>query len=92
MPVRSSVNKKALKKVEVLGWIRRFAALWVLLMLCAGIPLGPFSMWMGSGAVTITAVILASLISNWDPRSQLKTLLVLDGLLATVIVTIAVFL
>lgn len=92
MPVRVSMNRIALKKAEVLGWIRRFAALWVLLMLCAGIPLGPFSMWMGSGAVTITAVILASLISNWDPRSQLKTLLVLDGLLATVIVTIAVFL
>ncbi|MEK9943106.1 MAG: hypothetical protein VW771_11615 [Gammaproteobacteria bacterium] len=71
------MKQRALQKGEVSGWIKRFIALWVLLILCAAIPLGPMTMFMGAGAVTVTATILASIVTDWNPRTQWKPLTVL---------------
>lgn len=71
------MKQRALQKGEVSGWIKRFIALWVLLILCAAIPLGPLTMFMGAGAVTVTAAILASIVTDWNPRAQIKPLIAL---------------
>lgn len=71
------MKQRALQKGEVSGWIKRFIALWVLLILCAAIPLGPLTMFLGVGAVTVTAAILASIVTDWNPRAQIKALIAL---------------
>ena len=56
-------------------WIKRFIAIWILLILCAGIPFGPLSMFAGLGSVSVTSAILASLVKAWQPQEQKKILL-----------------
>lgn len=56
-------------------WIKRFFAIWLLLILCAGIPFGPLSMFAGLGSVSVTSAILASLVKAWQPQEQKKILL-----------------
>lgn len=71
------MKQRALQKGEVAGWVKRFVALWLLLILCAAIPFGPLTMFMGAGAVTVSAAILASIVPDWSPGAQIKPLIAL---------------
>jgi len=59
------------------NWLKRFGALWLLIILCAGIPFGPFAMFLGLAPATIVAAVLASLITQWQPGTQLQGLLLI---------------
>ena len=65
-------------------WLVRFAALWLLLALAAGIPSSVMGMMYGSASYTLAAFILASLLHTWDPRQHLRQLVIIYMILGTV--------
>jgi len=65
-------------------WIKRFTALWILLLLCAGVPFGPLGMFAGLGSVSVTSAILASLVKAWKPQEHKKILLFLYASLVAI--------
>jgi len=69
------MNTKTHDTSAIANWFKRFGALWLIMMLCAGIPFGPFAMFLAIASSTIVAAVLASLVTQWQPRSQLKALL-----------------
>jgi len=66
-------------------WLIRFAALWLLLALAAGIPSSVMGMMYGSASYTLAAIILATLLHMWDPRQNLRQLIIVYLVLATVV-------
>ena len=73
----------------VANWFKRFGALWLLITLCAGIPFGPFAMFLALAASIIVAAVLASLVVQWQPGSQLKGLLLIY--LSLTVINVALF-
>ena len=71
------------------NWLKRFGALWLLIILCAGIPFGPFAMFLGLAPATIVAAVLASLVTTWQPGAKLGGLLLIY--LVLTVINIALF-
>lgn len=65
-------------------WIKRFIAIWILLILCAGVPFGPLAMFAGLGSVSVTSAILASIVKAWKPQEHKKILLFLYASLVAI--------
>ncbi len=83
------MNTKTYDTSAIASWLKRFGALWLVTMLCAGIPFGPFAMFLALAPSTIVAAVLASLVTQWQPGSQLKTLFLTYASL--VVINVALF-
>ena len=67
---------------SIQSWLVRFAALWLLLALAAGIPSSVMGMMYGSASYTLAAIILATLLDMWEPRQHLRQLIIMYVVLA----------
>lgn len=65
-------------------WIKRFIAIWILLILCAGVPFGPLAMFAGLGSVSVSSALLASLVKAWKPHEHKKILIFLYASLVAI--------
>jgi len=83
------MTQKTHNPSAIANWFKRFGALWLLIVLCAGIPFGPFAMFLALASSTIVAAVLASLVVDWQPRAQVKGLLLLYLFLA--VINVALF-
>ena len=69
---------------SIQSWLARFAALWLLLALAAGIPSSVMGMMYGSASYTLAAIILATLLDMWQSRQHLRQLIIVYVVLASI--------